>query len=67
MMMQRGQRYRCQNPECAAEIEIAKDSIEGRSSLRCCCGAKMKRPYTKPVLITPSKHAPLAHALGSRG
>lgn len=42
--------YRCQNREGAAEIEVMKDSIEGASLPRCCCGAGMKKPYAKPVL-----------------
>lgn len=61
--MQRGQRYRCQNRKCAAEIEVSKDSIEGRSNPRCCCGGEMKKPYAKPVLITTAKDAPIvAHS-----
>ncbi len=49
-MMRKGQRYRCLNPECRAEIEVTKDSAEGVSNPRCCCGSEMKKPYTKPVL-----------------
>jgi hypothetical protein len=49
-MMRKGQRLRCQNPECAAEIEVIKNSIEGESSVTCCCGGAMKEPYRKPVL-----------------
>jgi len=49
--MEIGQRFRCQNSECAAEIEITRASIEGKSSITCCCGAVMKKPYRKPVLI----------------
>jgi hypothetical protein len=48
--MRKGQRYRCQNSECRAEIEVTKDSIEGASNPRCSCGAEMKKAYTKPVL-----------------
>jgi len=50
MMMRKGQRLRCQNPQCAAEIKVTKDSIEGESAVTCCCGALMKKPYDKPVL-----------------
>jgi len=50
MILRKGQRYRCQNLECTAEIEVTKDSVEGSSNPRCCCGAAMKKPYTKPVL-----------------
>jgi len=56
-MMLIGQRYRCQNVECGAEIEVKKASIECRSNPRCCCGAEMKKPYTPPVLRTFSKDA----------
>jgi len=50
MILKKGQRYRCQNRECAAEIEVTRDSVEGPSTPRCCCGAAMKKPYTEPVL-----------------
>ena len=50
MVMRKGQLYRCQNRGCGAEIEITKDSIEGKSNPKCCCGTEMKKPYTKPVL-----------------
>jgi hypothetical protein len=48
--MRRGAVYRCQNPGCRAEIEVTRDSVEGPSNPRCCCGAEMKKRYTKPVL-----------------
>lgn len=68
MKIQSGQLYRCVNRECASEIEVKKDSIEGESSLRCCCGSEMKKPYTKPVLRTLDKDATrLVDILGSRG
>ena len=47
--MKTGQRYRCQNPDCRAEIEVKKDSKEGEANPRCCCGAAMKKSYSKPV------------------
>jgi hypothetical protein len=50
MMMQIGQRWRCQNSKCGAEIEVTRDSIEGKSSVKCRCGAVMKKPYSNPVL-----------------
>jgi hypothetical protein len=56
-MMQSGQRYRCQNVECRAEIEVKKASIEGSSNPRCCCGAEMKKVYSKPVLRELDKDA----------
>jgi len=48
-MMLIGQRYRCQNVECGAEIEVKKASIEGRSNPRCCCGAEMNPTGSKNV------------------
>jgi hypothetical protein len=50
MILQEGQVYHCQNPKCGAEILVRKDSIEGRSNPRCCCGAEMKKPYATPKL-----------------
>ncbi len=50
MIMLKGQVYRCQNKQCGAEIVVAKESVEGDSTPRCCCGAQMKKPYTKPTL-----------------
>lgn len=55
MVLKKGQRYRCQNRECAAEIEVTKDSVEGASNPKCCCGAEMKKVYSKPVLRTLDK------------
>ena len=49
MVLKKGQRYRCQNPDCGAEIEVTKDSVEGDLRLRCCCGSEMKKPYSPPV------------------
>lgn len=49
MVLKKGQRYRCQNRECGAEIEVMKDSNEGEFKLRCCCGSEMKKPYSAPV------------------
>jgi hypothetical protein len=50
MMMQKGQQFRCQNRECAAEIEVTRDSTEGESRIGCSYGVLMKKPYTEPVL-----------------
>jgi hypothetical protein len=50
MLMMKGQIYRCQNRHCNCEITVTQPSIEGSSSLRCCCGAAMKKPYSPPVL-----------------
>lgn len=66
--MRKGQHYRCQNPECRAEIEVRGDSIEGLSNPMCCCGAVMKRPYTKPVLRELDKEeVPLVELFERRG
>lgn len=56
-MMKTGQRYRCQNPDCRAEIEVKKDSMEGDVNPRCCCGAEMKKPYSAPVFKQFGKDA----------
>lgn len=47
--MRTGQCYRCQNPDCRAEIEVRKDSTKGEANPRCCCGTEMKKSYSKPV------------------
>jgi hypothetical protein len=52
MMLRKGQRFRCQNKECGAEIEVTKNSIEGESGVTCCCGGVMKARYSKPVVKT---------------
>jgi hypothetical protein len=67
MMMRKGQRFRCQNRKCAAEIEVTKDSIEGKSRITCCCGAVMKKPYGKPVLEKRDADGPILAKHFSRG
>jgi hypothetical protein len=52
MVLRKAQIYLCQNEGCRAEIHVMKDSIEGSSNPRCCCGTEMKKPYTKPILKT---------------
>lgn len=67
MILQKGQRYRCQNRECAAEIEVTKNSVEGAWNPKCCCGAEMKKPYSKPVLRTFHKDdAVMEEVFGNR-
>ena len=61
--MRTGQRYRCRNSECRAEIEVTRDSTEGKSNPRCCCGAEMKKQYTRPALRTLNKHVALSAGL----
>ena len=48
-MIRKGQRYRCQNPNCRDEIEMIKDLREEESNLRCHCGATIKKVYSRPV------------------
>jgi hypothetical protein len=50
MVMRKGQVFRCQNPNCRAEIRVEKDSIEVVANPRCGCGAEMKKPYAAPAL-----------------
>ncbi|HEV3483581.1 MAG TPA: hypothetical protein VGR97_14780 [Candidatus Acidoferrales bacterium] len=50
MVLQKGQIYRCQNLQCHAEMQIVKDSVEGESNPKCCCGAEMKKLWNTPVL-----------------
>jgi len=40
----------CWNSRCGFEIEVTGPSKEAARNPRCCCGAEMKRPYTKPIL-----------------
>jgi hypothetical protein len=54
-VMRKGDVFRCQNPECRAEIEVRRDSVEGPLNPRCCCGAEMKKRYAKPVLTVLDK------------
>jgi CheY-like chemotaxis protein len=55
--LRKGHVYRCQNPDCGAEIQIKKESTTGFSNPICCCGAQMARVYEPPALIraTPRK------------
>jgi hypothetical protein len=50
MSMTVGQVFRCQNRDCRCEVKVIEPSIESTSNPRCCCGAEMKKPYSKPVL-----------------
>ena len=49
MTIRKGQRFRCQNPNCRDEIEMIKDLREEESSLQCHCGATIKKIYSRPV------------------
>ena len=60
MTMRKGQRFRCQNPNCRDEIELIKDLGEEESSLRCHCGGTIKKVYSRPVLWELSGAAAVA-------
>jgi len=50
MTMQRGEKWRCANPECRAEVVVTIASRSGATAnLRCGCGTAMKREYEKPT------------------
>ena len=49
VILRAGQIYRCTNADCRAEIQVLKPSVEGESSPKCCCGAEMKKPYSRPT------------------
>jgi DNA-binding NarL/FixJ family response regulator len=49
-ILRKGHVYRCQNPDCGAEIRVKKESIAGFSNPICCCGAQMTRVYEPPAL-----------------
>jgi hypothetical protein len=51
--MIQGQVYRCQNRACEAEFVVTRaSSLKTNANPTCCCGAKMKKPYSPPVLRT---------------
>lgn len=42
---EKGQRFRCPDPNCACEIDVTKGapaSCNGQSKPRCCCGRDME-------------------------
>jgi hypothetical protein len=50
-MMRIGEKWRCANPDCQAEITVASAGRrEATAGPRCGCGWPMKRGYKKPVL-----------------
>jgi hypothetical protein len=53
VIVARGQSYRCINPDCRCEIEVIEPPAEAVFNPRCCCGAEMKKPYTKPAVRSP--------------
>ena len=53
--MANGNLYRCQNPNCRAEVESSSVSIPKSANPTCSCGAPMKKVYTKPVVREMSR------------
>ena len=46
MSLQKGEIYRCCDPECACEIQVIKGAAPnkgGEESPRCCCGQEMEK------------------------
>ncbi|MBW3542720.1 MAG: hypothetical protein KY476_20845 [Planctomycetes bacterium] len=46
MAFQKGERYRCPDPDCGCEIEVTKGAAPGKGgdqNPRCCCGKKMEK------------------------
>jgi len=62
MIMRKGKRYRCQNPNCRNEIEMMTNSGEEDSNPWCHCGAKVKKVYSKPVFRELSRVEAIARA-----
>jgi len=60
MIMRKGRRYRCQNPNCGHEIEVMKNSREEDSNPLCHWGPKMKKVYSKPIFRELSRLDALA-------
>jgi hypothetical protein len=50
------QLYKCQNPDCRAEVEITDASAEATMPPTCSCGAQMKKVYTATVLKELNGH-----------
>ncbi len=71
--MYRGEKWRCGNPECRAEVVVTDSSQSGATDkLRCGCGTVMKRVYEKPtarrvVLGTDKAHGAAAGKESARG
>src|SRR4029077_14451591 len=53
LQIRKGERWRCQNRACRSEILVTISSrMQGGSNPRCSCGETMKKPYSRPELIT---------------
>ena len=53
MEIRKGERWRCQNRSCQAEIlvRVSSEVPDGRNP-RCSCGQVMKKPYVPPEITT---------------
>jgi len=59
MPLQKGDRYRCSNPECSAEIVVTRGVARegmGSHAPRCSCGSAMTK-VTRPSAVI-SRHTP---------
>ena len=53
MDIRRGERWRCQNPDCRSEVFVTSSSrVKVGAKLHCSCGEIMKKPYARPELET---------------
>jgi len=53
MEIRKGERWRCQNRNCEAEILVLSASeVPDGTNPRCSCGQIMKKPYVRPGLNT---------------
>jgi hypothetical protein len=53
--MRKGERWRCSNLLCSAEILVlSTTTVPGPANPRCSCGSPMKKPYSKPSLASTS-------------
>ena len=48
MIMRKGERWICSNPECRCEVEVVIASQSADGNPKCCCGWRMKKPYRAP-------------------
>jgi len=59
-------RYRCQNPDCRAEIET--DALAEATAIPVCsCGAPMKKVYTAPVFKELDGHPAFSWVRKTKG
>ena len=53
MEIRKGERWRCQNRICQAEILVlASSELPEGTNPRCSCGQIMRKPYTRPEIST---------------